>query len=150
MDNQNDYKNMKKLFLLFTFLLPVLAWAQDKTDYPFDPMRTITDASFVLLLYIVSAFIISLIKLRMHARFRDKLIESERSEEMIDRLLRPAEKDRKDEAFRTMAIFGGITMGLALASAAGPVSIRSVAIMTFCLSLSFLAYYFYLSRKNKD
>ena len=141
---------MKKLVLLFIIALPVLAWAQGKAGYPFDPMRTITDASIVLVFYIFTAFVISFIRLRMHDRFRDKLMESERSEEMIARLLLPAEKDRKDEAFRTMAIFGGITMGLALASAAGPISIWSVAIMTFCLTLSFLGYFFYLGRKSKD
>jgi hypothetical protein len=141
---------MKKLVLLFTILLPALARAQGKANFPFDPMRTITEASMVLVFYIFSAFVISLIRLRMNDRFRDKLIESERSEEMIDRLLRPAERYRRDEAFRTMAILGGITMGLALASAAGPISIWSVAIMTFCLTLSFLGYFFYLGRKNKD
>ena len=147
--DQPKDKNMKKIFSLFILLTPALAHADSKTDYQFNPAQLILNASVVAILYISGTFIVSLIKMRLDGRFRDKLIDSGRSDEMITQLLRPIEKEKRDEAFRAMVIFGGIAIGLALASAAPSMGVLSIAIMGFCLALSFLAYYLYLRYKPK-
>lgn len=138
---------MKKLLLLTTFLLPALAHADSKTDYQFNPEQLILNTTVVLVFYFAGAFILSLIKMRLNASFREKLVESDRSDDTVGRLLQPAERERKDEAFRNMAVLAGVGVGLALVYATEPIGFHSLAIMAFCVSLSFLGYYFYLQRK---
>ena len=137
---------MRKTLLLATFLFPALAHADSTTDYPVNTAQLAIDTMIVLIFYFASKFILSLIKMKLDARFRDKLIDSDRSDETIRQLLMPAERERKNEAFRTMAILGGVSTGLVLVYATQPFGFHSLAIMTFCLALSFLGYYFYLQR----
>jgi len=138
---------MKEKLLLAAFLFPSLAHADSKTDFPINPAQLLLNTMIVLIFYFASKFILSLIKMKLDARFRDKLIDSDRSDDTVSRMLLPAERERKDDAFRTIAILCGLSIGLALVHATEPIGFHSLAIMAFCLALSFLGYYFYLQRK---
>jgi hypothetical protein len=103
----------------------------------------------IALVAIVMFFILEMIKFLMNYRLKNKIIDKGVSEELASSLLRVDPNERKNINIRWFAIFAGIGTALTIIYHTLPLGIHSLAIMAFCISASFLGYYFFLRRAEK-
>lgn len=92
--------------------------------------------------------LISLIKHFLEFRLKNKLIDRGMSEQLSAYILTKNDQEKQNELIKLAILFCGIGIGLTMIYLTGPIHIHSLAIMSFSLGLSYLAYYFYLRRKN--
>jgi len=144
---------MKKLILLFmAFTAPFLVSAE---DYHFTEGTSFTRQLFeipatIFVAWLVISFFISLIRIILDNRLKLKMIEKEVSDKLAEQILQPTKDDTKSQAFKWFLILAGMGVGLGLVSATTPFGIHSIAIIVCCLSLSFLGYFSYLKRSEKN
>lgn len=103
---------------------------------------------FLLGAYIVSRFILSLIKSILDYRLKSRMIERGVSEVLAKQFVGSQKADLKNRAFKWFAILSGIGTGLIIIYSTQPVGLHSLAIMAFCVAIGFLAYYFF--EKNQE
>ncbi|MNR31596.1 hypothetical protein D3C85_1491160 [compost metagenome] len=98
--------------------------------------------SVVLLtgLYLISTFILTLIRLFLTDRLKRTLIEKGADEPIITAIL-PKNKDEKSRTIKWFTLLSAIALGLTVSSFYQPVGIHSAIIMTVSVALGFLAHY---------
>ena len=144
---------MKRLILLFlAFATPFLVSAE---DYHFTEGTSFTRQLFeipatIFAAWLVINFFISLVRIILDNRLKLKMIEKEVSDKVVEQILQPTKNDTKSQAFKWFLILAGMGVGLGLVSATAPFGIHSIAIIVCCLSLSFLGYFSYLKRSEKN
>ncbi|RIW13404.1 hypothetical protein D0X99_16675 [Algoriphagus lacus] len=130
------------------------AFAQDKqiegtgTEFiqPLDqdlPSEVLLPILFILFLVFV---IINLIKYFLEYRIKNKLIDRGMAEQLSAYLLDKNVQEKQDEVVKLAIIFFGVGLGLLLTYLTSPINLHSLAIIAFCLGLSYLAYFFYLRK----
>lgn len=102
----------------------------------------------ILFISFLVFMLISLIKYFLEFRLKNKLIDRGMSEQLSAYLLNQNGQEKQNELIKLAILFCGIGIGLTLIYLTTPIHIHSLAIMAFSLGLSYLAYYFYLRRKN--
>lgn len=135
---------MKKLILILLFSsIAIGAHAQE----PFNPLadKEITQEimrSVVILigLYLISTFILTLIRLFLTDRLKRTLVEKGADEPIITALL-PKNKNEKSEALKWFTLLSAIALGFTVSNFYQPLGIHSVIIMTVSVALGFLAHY---------
>src|SRR5687767_8404407 len=93
-----------------------------------------------IVLYIISAFILSLIRIILNDRLKKSMLEKEVPGEVIANML-----PRKNEltiAIKWFSVLIAISVGLLIVSFFPP-GLHSVAIMFFCVAMGFLGFYFW-------
>lgn len=143
---------MKKIILISLFLsTSIIVRAQE----PFNPFadKEITQEimrSIVLLigLYLISTFILTLIRLFLTDRLKRNLLDKGADEPIITALL-PKNKNEKSGAIKWFTILSAIAIGFTISSFYQPMGIHSVIIMTASVALGFLAHYFIMRWLNK-
>ena len=115
----------------------------------FDPMKDsgyVFDLTHILatlaVIFLITAFILSLVKLIFDHRIKNRIIERGSSENIVSQLLLPGKSEGRNMAIKWAIIFAGIGAGLSLIDVFRPFGIHSLAIMSFCIAASFLVYYF--------
>ncbi|GAB2982535.1 hypothetical protein GCM10027049_18990 [Mucilaginibacter puniceus] len=103
----------------------------------------------ILAVYIISIFLINIIKGILNHRLKYKMIDKGVSEDMIKLLLQHDQSDTKNQTIKSVFILTGLGIGITITSFFQPYDIHSAVILIFSLSLSFLAYYFYIKRTQK-
>jgi hypothetical protein len=103
----------------------------------------------ILAVYIVSIFLINVIKGILNYRLKYKMIDKGVSEDMIKLLLQPDQNDAKNQTIKSFFILAGLGIGVTITGFFQPFGIHSLVIIIFSLSLSFLAHYFYIKRTQK-
>jgi hypothetical protein len=103
----------------------------------------------ILAVYIVSVFLISVVKAILNFRLRSKMIEKGVSIEIMNQLLQPDKSEAKKIAIKSFLVLTGIGVAVAINMFYFPVGIHSLVITIFSLALSYLAYYYYLKRSEK-
>lgn len=98
----------------------------------------------ILVLYLLTVFILSVIRTILDYRLRSRMVEKGVSDLVIEQFLQPRNKDAKTQAIKSFLIFLAIAIGLTIINFTTPFGIHSVAIMAFCISLGFLVYFYYL------
>ncbi|WP_147392248.1 DUF6249 domain-containing protein [Algoriphagus lacus] len=146
---------MKKLVIsIMMNLASFQAFAQDKqiegtgTEFiqPLDqdlPSEVLLPILFILFLVFV---IINLIKYFLEYRIKNKLIDRGMAEQLSAYLLDKNVQEKQDEVVKLAIIFFGVGLGLLLTYLTSPINLHSLAIIAFCLGLSYLAYFFYLRK----
>ena len=142
---------MKRILISTVILLAAFcANAQD-----LDPLREnarlyeIVGTSRLLgtiLVYAIS--ILLLIKLILDYRIKEKLIEKGASEAVISQLLSSVGKGGNYVNIKWFFIFAGLGIGLGFVYLSRPIGLHSLAIMSLCISLSFLGYYLFVRRNQ--
>jgi hypothetical protein len=148
---------MKKLLLLpFATLISIAATAQE-TALPYDPFRdrdfidTLLKVSTVaLVIYLISTFFLTLIKLFLDYKLKNRMMDKGASESVISQFLQPQKKDSRITAIKWSIVVGGIGLGFTLMLLFPPFGIHSVMIMSFCISLSFLCYYYFIKKTESQ
>jgi len=143
-------KKMKKLFA-FIILVSTTAVAHAQSNYDI-----LNDGGFardlaqilaiIAVIFMLTTFIISLIKLYLDHRIRNKVIDKGVDESVVSQLLQPEKRSAGDAAIKWFIIFAGIGVGLTLINMFRPFGIHSLAIMSFSIAAGFLGYYFFTKR----
>lgn len=146
---------MKKIILVSSVLLLSIAATAQQEPANYDPFRDreflsqlIQISAVVLVVYLLSTFLLSIVRLFMDFRLKNKMIDKGASEFIVNQFLQPQTKDSRATAIKWAIIVAGIGIGFTLMIFFPPFGIHSVMIMSFCISLSFLCYY-YFTRKTE-
>ena len=143
---------MKKIILIASaFLTPVIVNAE---VYQLPDGKTISGnlvniPAMILVLYLVSVFILTMIKSFQDFRLKSKMVEKGVTDKVAEQYLHTDHKDTKSQAIKWFLVLAGIGLGLSIIDLTLPLGIHSVAIMAFSISLSFLGYYFFIRRTDK-
>jgi len=103
----------------------------------------------IALVAIVMFSILQMIKYLMDYRLKNKIIDKGISEELASSLLHVDPNESKNINIKWFAILAGIGAALTIIYYTLPLGIHSLAIMAFCISASFLGYYFFLRKAEK-
>lgn len=136
---------MKKIFT-FTILLLAAMGANAQVDYyplsdksTFDEMmRSVVILSMV---YLITSFILSMIKLFLDNRLKMKIVEIGTSEEVVAQLV-PNGKNEKKNGLKWFCVLTAVAIGLGITGFYQAVGIYALMIMTFSLAIGFLSYFF--------
>lgn len=143
---------MKK-FILVTGVMfaSFAASAQEVPDYdPFRDREFLSDliklSTVVVVIYLLSTFLLTMIRLFMDFRLKNKMIDKGASEHIVNQFLQPQKTDSRGTAIKWAIIVAGIGIGFTGMLLFPPFGIHSVMIMSFCVSLSFLCYYYFMKK----
>ncbi len=143
---------MKKI-LVFVLCSTGTVAANAQSDYEiFNDGGFARDLTHILamiaVIFMLTAFILSMIKLFLEHRIKNRVIDKGVDENVVSQLLQPDRKSVGDVAMKWFVIFTGIGVGLTLINVFRPFGIHSLAIMSFSVAAGFLGYYFYTRRNN--
>jgi hypothetical protein len=134
-------------------LISVVANAQS-TYNPFrdssfmDNLMRITGT--LLAVFLVSSFFLSIIKMFLDHRIKNRMIDKGVGENVVSQFLQPGKKETTNTAIKWFVIFAGIGLGLTLIDLFQPFGIHSLAIMSFCIAAGFLGYYYFTKKSDKQ
>lgn len=100
----------------------------------------------ILFISFLIVMLISLVKYFLDFRLKNKLIDRGMSEQLSAYLSNKNDQEKKDEVIKLAILFCGIGLGLLITYFSAPIDIHSLAIMSFSLGISYLAYFFYLRK----
>jgi hypothetical protein len=101
-------------------------------------------------IFLFTSFFLSVIRLFLDSRIKRKMIDKGVSETVVEQFLQPTNRDSKSVAIKWFLILACIGGGLFVINITLPLGIHSVAIMAFSIALSFLGYYFFMKRSEKQ
>ncbi len=145
---------MKKVISIATVILaPIALFAQDVYVLPNgSPIsREFVETPLIILSFtLIGIFFLTIIRWFLDFRLKSKLINKEVPESVIKLLIDTEKKDSKKQIMKWFFILAGVGLGLAITSIMfRSVGIHSIAIMVFCIALSFLGYYLFIKRSEK-
>jgi len=143
----------KRLTFILALLTPIALSAQD--NYHFTEGNSFSRPVFEITATLVAAylfvyFIVTIIRLILDNRIKFKMVEKGVSDKVVEQILQPTKTDAKSQALKWFLVLAGIGLGLGIVSATRPFGIHSIAIIAFCLALSFLGYFTYMKRSEKQ
>jgi hypothetical protein len=102
-------------------------------------------------IYLVSNWILQMIKQNLDYKLKSKLIEKETSENIIVQLVQPNKKDEGNgkTILQWFFILAGIGAGFTIITFTAPFGLHSLAIMAFCIAAGFAGYYYASRRLEK-
>lgn len=144
---------MKKTLLALAILTSTFAaYAQDKPE-PLIDRGTIAEmislCGIVLVIYLISAFIIQLIRQNLDYRLKSKIVEKGTEEHIVHQLVTPDTKDVRSTILQWVCALIGIATGFTLMYFTQPVGLHSLAIMAFSVAAG-LGTYYLLTRRSKN
>ena len=95
-------------------------------------------------------FILLVLKRVYDYRLKTKIVEKGVPENIIASILQPSRNEDGNSNIKWFSILAGIGAGLTIVNYTQPLGIHSLAIMSFCISVSFLGYYFFTKKMNPD
>lgn len=141
---------MKKIIIAsLIFFTPVFLYAQDQLQLGngrFIPNEYFRIAATVVVLYLVISFILAITRSILDFRLKSKMVDRGVSEKVAEQFLQPQNRDAKAQAMKAFLILAGLGLGLSIINLTTPIGIHSFAIITFTISLSFLAYFFFIRK----
>jgi hypothetical protein len=144
---------MKKIIIILVLLALhtfTFAYASDDriqlSNGALIPSSLVRTAIIVLLFSIVSSFLLTLVRMIMDYRLKQKMIERGLLGIEADNLLN-ANRENREYAVKWCLLLVGAGIGLTAISTF-PFGWLSVAVFAFSIALSFLTYQYYLKRKG--
>jgi hypothetical protein len=145
---------MKKVISLITLtFLTIVAVGQETANY--DPLRDkefleklFQVISIIFVIYLIANSILNLIRMFLDFRLKNKMMDKGASETIVQQLLQPQKTDARITAIKWAIIVGGMGLGFSLMLLFPPFGIHSVMIMAFCVSLSFLVFYYFIRKTD--
>ena len=100
-------------------------------------------AGAILVLFLIGCFILYFTRQLLDYRIKNKMIDKGVPDQIIAQVALAVKKDNRAAALKWTFILAGIGLGLLLIGFFPPLGLHSLMIMTFCISLSFLLYYYF-------
>ncbi|MBZ5856808.1 hypothetical protein [Flavihumibacter profundi] len=139
---------MKKVLSISAAItLPFLASAQ--SDYDYRAMEIFRICAMIFIVGLFMVFIIAIMKRIMDHRIRNKIVDKGIPENIASSILQSSPKEDGNVNIKWFSILAGIGAALTIIYYTQPLGIHSLAIMAFCLSASFLGYYFFTRSTEK-
>jgi hypothetical protein len=98
-------------------------------------------ALFVFLLIQITRFILDY-------RLKNKIIDRGISEQLANSILQKSDINKKDDSIKWASLLLCLSGGLIATYYTMPLNVHSLAIIAFSIGSSYLAYFFYLNKKN--
>jgi hypothetical protein len=144
---------MKKAIIAAAILTSTfVANAQDKQE-PLIDRELVFDVvhicAVVLIIYLVSSFILQLIRQNLDYRLKSKIIEKQTDENVVAQLV-PADKTNPvNSILQWFCTLMGVAIGFLIMTFTQPFGLHSLAIMAFSVAAGLGIYYFF-TRRNKN
>lgn len=103
----------------------------------------------IFVMLILMTFILVTLKRIMDYRLKNKIIEKGIPENIASSIFQPNQKDDRNANIKWFSLFVGLGVGLTIIYYTLPLGIHSLAIISFCIAGSFLAYFFFLKHSEK-
>ena len=145
--------NMKKAIIAAAILTStIVANAEDKQE-PLITREVIFDlvhiCAVVLIIYLISSFILQLIRQNLDYRLKSKIIEKGTAENVVGQLM-PADKTNPvNTILQWFCTLVGIAIGFMIMTFTQPFGLHSLAIMAFSVAAG-LGIYYLFTRRNKN
>ena len=101
---------------------------------------------FVVLAFMV--FILAILKRILEYRLKNKIVDKGIPENIVSSILQTDTGENGNMNIKWFAILAGLGIGLTIVNYTLPLGIHSLAIMYFCIAISFLGYFFYLKKSG--
>jgi preprotein translocase subunit SecG len=143
---------MKKILTITLLLLTTFAANAQDPYYPLSDKGTfeemVRSVVILALIYLVTSFILYMIKLFLDSRLKNKMVEVGTSQEVVAQLI-ASNKDAKKTSLKWFCTLCGIAAGLGAIGYFHLTDIYALMVIAFCLAIGFLAHFFLLSRLSK-
>lgn len=144
--------NMKKITTLMLLVSATLgAHAQSSTN-TFADKNTfeefVRNVVLLLMIYLVTSFILNMIRLFLTDRLKRKIVETGTSEAIVTQLL-DTKKSDKENSLKLFFVLAAIAVGLGVIGCYHMTDIYALTTITFCLAVGFLGHYFMSRRLQK-
>ncbi len=137
---------MKKLILILTIVgFASTAHAQDS----FISQHTFNICASILVLGLVMLFILTVMKRLLEHRIKNRIVEKGVPESIAMSILEVSPKEDRNANLKWALILAGLGIALFFIHHSQPLGIHSLSILAFCLSASFLGYFFISKSSNK-
>jgi hypothetical protein len=146
---------MKKLVVTVPSITAALvAGAQDNNFDPFKDRQFIFDSvnicAVLLVIYLVSSFILSIIKQSLEFKLKNRIIDKGTGEQVVAQLMQPETRNEKrNYLLQWFFILAAIGLGFSIMSLSRPFGLHSLAIMAFSMAAGFGGYYFFTRKTGK-
>jgi F0F1-type ATP synthase assembly protein I len=144
---------MKKAIIIIAALGgSIVAYAQDKpqplitSELIFDLVHVIM---FILVVYLISSFILQLVRQNLDFRLKSKIVERQTEEQIVSQLVQPDRVNPMNTLLQWICTLIGVGIGFALIAHTQPFGLHSLAIMAFSVAAGLGAYYFLAKRIKK-
>lgn len=148
-------QTMKKLLLSLTVISTSLAAnAQENIFEPLKDRQFIFDClnicSILFVIYMLSSFILRLVKQSLEHKLKSKIIEKETSEPIVAQILQPESRNEKRKyLLQWFFIMAAIGIGFMIVSLSRPFGLHSLAIMALSIAAGFGTYYYFTRNIEK-
>lgn len=130
----------------------VVAYAEDKPeplinrDFIFDFIHII---AVILVIYLISSFILQLLRSNFDFRLKSKILERQADENIVAQLIRPDRVNPLNTVLQWVCTLAAVGVGFMLIEFTQPFGLHSLAIMAFCVAAGLGLYYYVAQRAKK-
>jgi FtsH-binding integral membrane protein len=144
---------MKKAIIAAAILTSTIAAnAQDKQE-PLVDRELVFDmvhiCAVVLVIYLISSFILQLIRQNLDYRLKSKIVEKETAENIVGQLAPSDKTNPANTILQWFCTLMGIAIGFMIMTFTQPYGLHSLAIMAFSVAAGLGTYYLF-TRRNKN
>jgi hypothetical protein len=142
----------KALFITLALGGSIITYAQDKPeplinrDFIFDVVHII---AVLCVIYLISSFILQLIRSNFDFRLKSKLIERQTEENIVNQLVQPDRINPLHSIMQWICILVSVGIGFLLIQFSEPVGLHSLAIMALCVAGGLGLYFWYAKSTKK-
>ncbi|MDI9340338.1 MAG: hypothetical protein QM534_07165 [Sediminibacterium sp.] len=156
---------MKKIIVsLMSFATSTTVFAQDsiakippppppplmsEIDHPGNNISYVDTLMPLFAITLVIVLVIQVTRYILDHKLKNKIIDRNISEQLATSILDKSATDKKNDSIKWAFLLLGLGLGLTITYHTMPLHIHSMAIISFCIGLSFLAYYFFLKHSKK-
>jgi FtsH-binding integral membrane protein len=141
---------MKKAIIAAAILTSAIAAnAQDKQE-PLIDRELVFDmvhlCAVVLVIYLISSFILQLIRQNLDYRLKSKIVEKETAENIVGQLVQSDKTNPANTILQWFCTLMGIAIGFMIMTFTQPYGLHSLAIMAFSVAAGLGIYYLFIRR----
>lgn len=140
---------MKKFMVVAALMIaPFVLKAQEAGAQSFNP-EVFRTCSIIFLIGMFMFLFLTILKRVFEFRLKNKIIDKGIPEHIIGSILQTNPNEGRNSYVKWGVIVAGLGIGLTLVNYTLPLGIHSLAILAFCLSASFVGYYFLIGKLEK-
>lgn len=136
------------MVVAWLIIAPFVLKAQEVGTQSFNP-EVFRTCSIIFLIGMFMFLFLAILKKVFEFRLKNKIIDKGIPEHIIGSILQSNPNEDRNSYVKWGVIVAGIGIGLTLVNYTLPLGIHSLAILAFCLSASFVAYYFLMRKLEK-
>jgi hypothetical protein len=144
---------MKKTVIAAAILMSSIAVKAQDNQEPLITRELIFDLIHIIavvsIIYLISSFILQLIRHNLDYRLKSRIIEKETAENIVGQLVQPDKTNPVNTLLQWFCTLLGIAIGFTIMTFTRPFGLHSLAIMAFSVAAA-LGTYYLLIRRGKN